>query len=235
MNYKNREKLIIAIACSFTIVLVIAFTLIGGKFKLKEEQYVSRIDNEKTEINISQNDYKIIKKEEKKGINTFVILEKKNFNKYEIGELTKKLIKDFDKDFNIYIFDKEEDAKDFNYENEKIYKVVNPVDQQEIQIQTYNKVKVEIENIPQNYEVKDIKIEKGITKVVLKIDDIKEPQKALGEIKFLGETIKDLNKDKRIEKMEIIAETKDNQDLIWKYSSENKSLITQNELLEILN
>ncbi|MEN2258113.1 hypothetical protein AAIB48_10145 [Paraclostridium benzoelyticum] len=52
-------------------------------------------------------------------------------------------------------------------------------------------------------------------------------------MKFLGETIKDLNKDKKIEKLEIKAFSKDSQAPNWEYTSENKSLVIQNELVEI--
>ena len=77
MKYKKNEKLVIAIACSLTAVVVVGFTLMGGSFKSKEEHYVSRVSSSKSEINISKSDYEIIKQEEKDGINTFVVLEKK--------------------------------------------------------------------------------------------------------------------------------------------------------------
>ena len=103
MKYKRNEKLVIAIACSLTVVVVLGFTLMGGSLKSKEEHYVSRVSSSKSQITISKDDYEIIKEEEKDGINTFIILEKKNFNKEEMGQLSKNIIKDMNKKFNIYI------------------------------------------------------------------------------------------------------------------------------------
>lgn len=96
MKYKKNEKLVITIACSLTAVVVVGFTLMGGSFKSKEEHYVSRVSSSKSQISISKDDYEIIKQEEKDGINTFVVLEKKNFNKEEMGQLSKKYNKRYE-------------------------------------------------------------------------------------------------------------------------------------------
>lgn len=233
MKYKKNEKLVIAIACSLTAVVVVGFTLMGGSFKSKEEHYVSRVSSSKSEINISKSDYEIIKQEEKGGINTFVVLEKKNFNKEEMGQLSKNIIKDMNKNFNIYIFDDKEKAQDFNYEADKTQTLIKAVDQQQVEIQTYHTIKEEPKSIPQYYAVEAIKDVDGKTQISLSLESIKEPEKALSQMKFLGETIKNLNKDKKIEKLEIKAYSKNEQAPNWEYTSENKSLVIQNELVEI--
>ncbi|WP_394862174.1 hypothetical protein [Paraclostridium bifermentans] len=233
MKYKRNEKLVIAIACSLTVVVVLGFTLMGGSFKSKEEHYVSRVSNSKSQITISKDDYEIIKEEEKDGINTFIILEKKNFNKEEMGELSKNIIKDMNKNFNIYIFDDKEKAQNFNYEVDKTQTLIKAVDQQQVEIQTYHTIKEEPKSVPQYYAVESIKEVDGKTQISLSLESIKEPEKALSQMKFLGETIKNLNKDKKIDNLEIKAYSKNEQAPNWEYTSENKSLVIQNELVEI--
>ncbi|WP_278548733.1 hypothetical protein [Paraclostridium bifermentans] len=233
MKYKKNEKLVITIACSLTVVVVLGFTLMGGSFKSKEEHYVSRVSSSKSQIIISKDDYEIIKEEEKDGVNTFIILEKKNFNKEEMGQLSKNIIKDMNKNFNIYIFDDKEKAQDFNYEKEKTQTLIKAVDQQQIEIKTFYTIKEEPESVPQYYAVESIKDVDGQTQISLSLESIKEPEKALSQMKFLGQTIKDLNKDKKIENLEIKAFSKNEQAPNWEYTSENKSLIIQNELVEI--
>lgn len=233
MKYKRNEKLVIAIACSLTVVVVLGFTLMGGSFKSKEEHYVSRVSSSKSQITISKDDYEIIKEEEKDGINTFIILEKKNFNKEEMGQLSKNIIKDMNKNFNIYIFDDKEKAQNFNYEKDKTQTLIKAVDQQQVEIKTYHTIKEEPKSVPQYYAVESIKEVDGKTQISLSLESIKEPEKALSQMKFLGETIKNLNKDKKIEKLEIKAYSKNEQAPNWEYTSENKSLIIQNELVEI--
>lgn len=233
MNHKKNEKFIIAIACFLTVVVVLGFTLISGSLKSKEEHYVSKVSSSKPQITISKDDYEIIKKEEKDGINTFIILEKKNFNKEEMGQLSKNIIKDMNKNFNIYIFDDKEKAQDFNYEADKTQTLIKAVDQQQVEIQTYHTIKEEPKSVPQYYAVESIKDVDGKTEISLSLESIKEPEKALSQMKFLGETIKDLNKDKKIEKLKIKAYSKNNQAPNWEYTSENKSLVIQNELVEI--
>lgn len=233
MKYKKNEKLVITIACSLTVVVVLGFTLMGGSFKSKEEHYVSRVSSSKSQIIISKDDYEIIKEEEKDGVNTFIILEKKNFNKEEMGQLSKNIIKDMNKNFNIYIFDDKEKAQDFNYEKEKTQTLIKAVDQQQVEIQTYHTIKEEPKSIPQYYAVEAIKEVDGKTQISLSLESIKEPEKALSQMKFLGETIKNLNKDKKIDNLEIKAYSKNEQAPNWEYTSENKSLVIQNELVEI--
>lgn len=233
MNYKKNEKLVITIACSLTVVVVLGFTLMGGSIKSKEEHYVSKVSSFKSEINISKDDYEIIKQEEKDGINTYVVLEKKNFNKEEMGQLSKNIIKDMKKKFNIYIFDNKEQAQKFNYENDKIQTLIKSVNAQQVDIQTYYTIKGEVKSVPQYYAVESIKDVNGKTQISLSLENIKEPEKAFSQMKFLGETIKDLNKDKKIENIEMKAYSKGDKSPSWEYKSENKNLVIQNQSVEI--
>ena len=233
MNYKKNEKLVITIACTLTVIVVLGFTLMGGAFKSKEEDYVSKVSSSNSEIKISKDDYEIIKEEEKDGVNTFIVFEKKKFNKEEMGQLSKNIIKDMNKDFNIYIFDDKEQAQNFNYEINKIQKLIKPIDQQQLEIKTYHTIKEEPNSIPQYYAVESIKDTNGKTQISLSLENIKQPEKALSQMKFLGETIKELNKDKNIQMLEIKAYSQNNQLSNWKYTSKNKSLVIQNELVEI--
>ncbi|MDM8127895.1 hypothetical protein QUV80_05340, partial [Paraclostridium benzoelyticum] len=111
--------------------------------------------------------------------------------------------------------------------------VIKAVDQQQVEIQTYHTIKEEPKSVPQYYAVESIKDVDGKTQISLSLESIKQPEKALSQMKFLGETIKDLNKDKKIENLEIKAFSKDSQAPNWEYTSENKSLVIQNELAEI--
>lgn len=233
MNYKKNEKLVITIACTLTAIVVLGFTLMGGSFESKEEGYVSKVSSSNSEIKISKDDYEIIKEEEKDGVNTFIVFEKKKFNKDEMGQLSKNIIKDMNKDFNIYIFDDKEQAQNFNYKINKIQKLIKPIDQQQLEIKVYHTIKEEPKSIPQYYAIESIKDTNGKTQISLSLENIKQPEKALSQMKFLGEKIKELNKDKNIQVMEMRAYSQNNQFSNWEYTSENKSLVIQNELVEI--
>ncbi|MDO7204749.1 hypothetical protein Q5M85_11955 [Paraclostridium bifermentans] len=207
MKYKKNEKLVIAIACSLTAVVVVGLHSWEDHLNQKEEHYVSRVSSSKSEINISKSDYEIIKEEEKDGINTFVVLEKRTLIKRKWDNF-QNIIKDMNKNFNIYIFDDKEKAQNFNYEADKTQTLIKAVDQQQVEIQTYHTIKEESKSIPQYYAVEAIKDVNGKTQISLSLESIKEPEKALSQMKFLGETIKNLNKDKKIEKLEIKAYSK---------------------------
>lgn len=233
MRYKNNEKVIVTIACAITVVIVLGFTLMQGALNSNAEQYVSKQSNTKSEINISKEDYELIKQEEKNKIQTYIVLEKKKFNSDEISQLTKQLVKDTNKKFELYIFDDKEKAKNFDYNKEQVQLLVKPTDQQCIEIQNYYIVKNEIESVPQYYAVESIKEKNKIAHIKLNIEKIEKPEQALSHIKFLGQTIKDLNKDKQIENLEIKAYYKEESDTRWEYTSENKNLIIHNEIVQL--
>lgn len=233
MKSKKNEKVIIGLACGLTVVIVLGFTLMQGTIKSKEKKYTSKESNIKTESTISKDDYKIINQEEKDGIQKFVVLEKKKFNTEEISVLTNNIIKDTNKKFEIYLFDNEEKAKNFNYKKEETQTTIKPIDKDKIEIQNYYIVKEETNNAPQYYSVESIKEANGLTKIELNIESTEKPKKALGEMKFLGQSIKDLNKEKNLENLEIKAYCKDEKDPKWVYTSENKNLIIHNETTEL--
>lgn len=232
MKYKdNKEKVVIITACAITVMVVLGFTLIQGTAKSKENEYVSKQTNVKSQI--SENDYEIIKKQEKDNKQIFIVLEKRKLNSSEMAELTNQLVKDNSKNFEIYLFDNKEKANNFEYAKNQIQTLIKPSDKNNIQIEDYYIVNKEIENTPQYYSVESIKESQGKTKIELDLKETKKPEEALAQIKFLGENIKELNPDKNLNNLEIKAYYKENKDSSWEYTSQEKQLIIHNELVDL--
>jgi hypothetical protein len=229
----NKEKIIITIACTMTVVIVLGFTLMQGTMKSKESEYVSNQTNTNLKSNISKDDYEILDKQEKDGKQIFIVLEKRKFNSKEIADLTNQVVKDTNKKFDIYLFDNKEKANNFEYLEEQTQTLVQPIDKNSIKIQDYYLIDKELETVPQYYAVESIKESKGKTKIELSIENVKNPEQALGQIKFLGQTIKELNPDKELGDLEITAYSKDDKNPSWKYTSDNKKLIINNEVVEL--
>lgn len=232
MKYKNNnEKVIITIACAMTILIVIGFTLMQGTTKSKDNEYVSKQNNIKAQL--SENDYEIVKKQEKDNKQIFIVLEKRKLKSEEMAELTNQLIKDNSKNFAIYLFDNKEKANKFDYTKDQIQTLIKPSDKNNIHIQNYYVVNKEIEDTPQYYAIESIKKAQGKTKIELDLKETKNPQEALAEIKFLGENIKELNHDKNLENLEIKAYYKENKETSWEYTSQDKQLIIHNEIVNL--
>ncbi|MEG0051003.1 MAG: hypothetical protein RR712_02395 [Terrisporobacter sp.] len=232
MKYKNNtEKVIISIACTMTVLAVLGFTLMQGTAKEKESDYVSKQINIKSQI--SENDYEILKKEDKDNKQIFIVLEKRNLNSEEISELTNQIVKDTSKKFEIYLFDNKEKANSFEYTKDQIQTLITPTEESDIQIQDYYIVNKEIENTPQYYTVESIKESKGKTTIELDLRETKKPEEALAQMKFLGQNIKDLNPNKDLENLEIKAYCKENTNPSWEYTSQDKQLIIHNEIVEL--
>ncbi|MGL5754076.1 MAG: hypothetical protein ACRCYC_01985 [Paraclostridium sp.] len=232
MKYKNNtEKVIISIACTMTVLAVLGFTLMQGTAKEKESDYVSKQINIKSQI--SENDYEILKKEDKDNKTIFIVLEKRNLNSEEISELTNQIVKDTSKKFEIYLFDNKEKANSFEYTKDQIQTLITPTEESDIQIQDYYIVNKEIENTPQYYTVESIKESKGKTTIELDLRETKKPEEALAQMKFLGQNIKDLNPNKDLENLEIKAYCKENTNPSWEYTSQDKQLIIHNEIVEL--
>lgn len=232
MKYKdNKERVIIVIACTITVMIVLGFTLMQGTIKSKEDKYVSKQNNIKPQV--SESDYEIIKKQEKDNIQTLIVLEKRNLNSKEISNLTNQLIKDTSKDFEIYLFNNKEKANDFEFEKEEIQTLIKPSDKNNIQIEDYYIINKEIETSPQYYAVESIKKSQEKTIIELDLADTKKPEEALAQIKFLGENIKEINPNRNLENLEIKAYCKENKNPSWEYTSQNKKLIIHNQLVEL--
>lgn len=228
---KNNEKTIVLGASIIILLVVIGFVFIQKNFTSKEEErYVSKISNKKLDINLSKKDYEIIKNEKKNNIQNYIVIEKRNLNSAEVGELTKKIAGN-NNNFNIYIFSDKEKAKDFNYEENKIEILVNPEKEGKLSIKNYYFIEKEIESIPEYYVIKSIKEQDYRAFINLEIDEKQNPQKALSQMKFLGQSIKDLNKDKQIEILDIKAYYKDEKHVKWEYTSENKNLVIHDEVI----
>ena len=231
MNSKSKkEKQIIIATCIATVVIVSGFTIVQGTIKAKEDNYISQ--QIQSEIKISKDSYEIIKNENIKEENKYVILQKEQLSSDEIALLAKEIAKEnFDK-FELYIFDNREKAINFNGLENQLEKIVTPIGN-DIQIQTYNIIENQIESIPKNYEVKSVEAKEDITKIELEIESTDKPEKALAEVKFLGQSIKDLNSDKNLGNLNIQAYHINDRNVSWNYSSENKSRIIKNEIVEI--
>lgn len=231
MNSKaKKEKQIIITTCIATVAMVSGFTIVQGTIKAKEDNYISQ--QIQSEIKISKDSYEIIKNENIKEENKYVILQKEQLSSDEIALLAKEIAKEnFDK-FELYIFDNREKAINFNGLENQIEKIVRPIGN-DIQIQTYNIIENEIESIPKNYEVKSVEPKESITKIELEIESTDKPETALAEVKFLGQSIKDLNSDKNLGNLNIQAYHINDRNVSWNYSSENKSRIIKTEIVEM--
>ncbi|WP_373598241.1 hypothetical protein [Paraclostridium bifermentans] len=228
----SKEKGIIILACTMTVVIVLGFTLMQGTVKSKDNKYVSKQINKSTNINISKNDYEILDSKQDDKKQTLVILEKRKFTPEEIAALTNQVIKDKN-NFEIYLFDNKEKVENFEYEEKQIQTLVQPSEKNQINIQNYYTVEEETESVPQYYAVESIKEEEGKTKIEISIEDATNPEKALAQIKFLGQEIKELNPKKELNDLEIITYYKGDEGPNWKYTSENKQLIIHNELVQL--
>ena len=192
--------------------IVSGFTIVQGTIKAKEDNYISQ--QIQSEIKISKDSYEIIKNENIKEENKYVILQKEQLSSDEIALLAKEIAKEnFDK-FELYIFDNREKAINFNGLENQIEKIVRPIGN-DIQIQTYNIIENEIESIPKNYEVKSVEPKESITKIELEIESTDKPETALAEVKFLGQSIKDLNSDKNLGNLNIQAYHINDRNVSW--------------------
>lgn len=231
MNSKSKkEKQIIIATCIATVVIVSGFTIVQGTIKAKEDNYISQ--QIQSEIKISKDSYEIIKNENIKEENKYVILQKEQLSSDEIALLAKEIAKEnFDK-FELYIFENREKSINFNGLENQIEKIVTPTGNN-IQIQTYNIIENEIESIPKNYEIKSVEPKDAKTKIELEIESTDKPETALAEVKFLGQSIKDLNSDKNLGNLNIQAYHINDRNVSWNYSSENKSRIIKTEIVEM--
>lgn len=231
-NRNKNEKHIIVIACISTVAIVIGFTMMQGTIKRKEDKYVSQETNLQTEIELSKDSYEIVENTNLKDKNKHVVLQKKNLKPEEIAILAKEVVKENFEKSKLYIFESKDEAINFNGEENQIKKLVMPI-KNNLQIQTYSIVENEIESTPKNYSIKSVKPEESITNIEIELESTNKPEKALAEIKFLGQSIKELNPNKDLGNLYIKAYDKDNKNISWDYSSENKLMIIKSEIVEM--
>lgn len=229
MHSKN-EKSIVITTCIATIAIVSGFTIMQGTIKSKEDKYISQ--QIKSEIKISKDSYEMIKNENIKGDNQYVILQKEKLSSEQIGALAKEVLQDNFENFKLYIFEDREKAINFDGSENQVEKIVIPF-KNNIEIKTYNIVENEMESIPKDYEVKSIEPKEAITQIKLEIEPTDKPEKALAQIKFLGQSIRDLNSDKNLGNLNIQAYHIDDSNISWDYSSENKSRVIKHEIIEM--
>ncbi len=230
-DQKKIEKQIIAITCVATVAVVVGFTLMQGKVKSKDDKYVAQDTKTQSEVKLSKDSYEIIKNENLKKANQYIVLQKKELTPEAIAILVDEVVNEISEEFKIYIFEDREKATNFDGSENQIQKLVTP-NGNDIQIQTYHIIENEIESIPNNYEIKSLEQSEDITNIELEIEPIDNPEKALAEVKFLGQSIRELNSDKDLSNLDIQAYHSDNRNISWNYSSENKSRIVKSEIVE---
>ena len=80
MKFKNKSEIkVIVLACIFTVIIVLGFSLMQGNIKSKKSEYVSTESDTKN-IELTKGDYELVRKDEKVDENTFIVLEKKRIN-----------------------------------------------------------------------------------------------------------------------------------------------------------
>ena len=233
MNFKNKnESKIVIIACFFTVFIVIGFSLMQGSIKSNKSDYsVPKSDTKNIEL--TKDDYDIIKKDEKNNENVFVILEKRNLNSKETACLVNLLGKKVSGKFKVYLFNDKNKAINFEYKTEEIQKIAKPIDSKKIEIEEYHSIDKEVKIEPQYYAIKNVDKKDGKTNIEIDLKDTDEPEKALAQIKFLAENIKSLNLNKDLGILEINAFYEGGNSPRWKYTSRDKNLIINSQVIDL--
>ncbi|CEP49081.1 hypothetical protein [Paraclostridium sordellii] len=233
MNFKNKnEGKIIIFACIFTVIIVLAFSLMQGRVKSKKSECVSKESvNERVEL--TKDDYEVIKKDENGSEKIFIVLEKRNLNSKEKAYLVNELGKKSSGKFKVYLFNDKSKASDFEYKTEQIQTVAKPIDSKKVEIKKYNIIDKESKDEPQNYSIESINKKDGNTYIEIDLKNTNEPEKALAQIKFLGDNIRNLNYNKNLGILEIKAYFDEENSPSWEYTSENKNLIIHNQIVEV--
>ncbi|CEN76530.1 Uncharacterised protein [[Clostridium] sordellii] len=227
---KSESKIVI-LACIFTVISVLGFVLMQGNIKSKGNEYVSKKSKLK-EIELTTDDYELIKRDKKDNENIFIVLEKRNLTLEESAYLVSELGKKSSGKFKVYLFNDKEKARDFEYETEQIQTVAKPIDSEKVEIEEYHIINKEIKDKPQYYAIKSINKKDGKTKVEIDLEDIDKPEKVLAQIKFLGDNIRNLNRNKDLGSFEIKAYYDTEKSSNWLYTSKNKNLIIHNQIVE---
>lgn len=233
MEFKNKSEVkIIVVACIFTVVIVLGFSLMQGSIKSEKSKYVATKPDAK-KIDLTNADYELIKKDEKGNENIFIILKKRNLNPEESAYLANELGKKSSGKFKVYLFNNREKASDFEYKTEQIQTIAKPINSQKFEIEEYNIVNKEIKDKPQDYDIKSINKKDENTFVEINLKNTTDPEKALAQIKFLGENIRYLNHNNDLGTLEIKAYYDKINSSSWVYTSENKNLIIRNQIVDL--
>ncbi|CEN89252.1 hypothetical protein [Paraclostridium sordellii] len=232
MQIKNKsESKVIIVACICTVIIVLGFSLMQGSIKSKKSEYVE-VKSEIKNIELTKDDYELIRIDEKDNENIFIVLEKRNLTPKELAYLVNELGKKSSRKFKVYLFTDKEKSNDFEYRIDQIQTVAKPIDSNKIEIRKYYKVDKEVKDKPKHYTIKDIKEKDGNTFIEINLNSITNPEKAIGQIKFLGDNIRSLNHNKDLGTLYINAYFDEKASLSWNYTSENKNLIIHNQIID---
>ncbi|CEN91468.1 Uncharacterised protein [[Clostridium] sordellii] len=233
MQIKNKsESKVIIVACIFTVIVVLVFSLMQGSIKSKKSEYVAT-KSEIKKIDLNKDDYELIRSDEKDNENIFIVLEKRKLTSEESAYLVNELGKKSSGKFKVYLFNDKEKASDFEYKTEQIQTVAKSIDSNKVEIRKYYKVDKEVKDKPKHYTIKDIKEKDGNTFIEVDLNSITNPEKALAQIKFLGDNIRDLNHNQDLGTLEIKAFYDKVNSSSWIYTSEYKNLIIKNQIVDL--
>ena len=233
MNLKNKsETKVVIVACIFTVIIITLISLMQGSIKEKKSKYTPQ-KSKAMNIELTNDDYELIRKDKKGNENIFIVLEKRNLNFKEMAYLVNELGKKSSEKFKVYIFNNKEKANDFEYEIEQIQTVAKPIDSKKVEIEEYHIINKEDKDEPQYYDIKSINNKDGKTKIEIDLKNTSNPETILGQIKFLGDNVRTLNKDKDLGILEIKAYFDEENSPSWEYTSENKNLIIYNQIVDV--
>lgn len=234
MKFGNKtEKKIVTGSCIATIVIVLGITMSQGTVKKKDDTYTSKLEDIQATVKISKSDYEIIKQRKNKGKETLLVLQNKKFTKAELAALTNELRKDSNEELEIYLFDDAKDAKDFEYEDSQIQTLIKSKNSNTIEVLNYNIVENEIESEPRNYNIESVEKGEDSTKIEIATEKVENPQKALAQIKFLGDSVRESKSDEDLGDLKITTYYNDEKTKGWKYTSENKKLVMHSEIITL--
>ncbi|MFQ9309629.1 MAG: hypothetical protein ACLR2K_06810 [Paraclostridium sordellii] len=227
---KSESKIVI-LACIFTVISVLGFVLMQGNIKSKGNEYVGKKSKLK-EIELTTDDYELIKRDKKDNENIFIVLEKRDLTLEESACLVSELGKKSSGKFKVYLFNDKNKASNFEYKVEQIQTIAKPIDSKRVEIEEYYTINKEAKDKPQYYAIKSINEKDGNTKIEIDLKDTDEPEKVLAQIKFLGDNIRNLNRNKELGTLEIKAYYENEKNSSWSYSSKNKNLIIHNQIVD---
>ncbi|MFR3568341.1 MAG: hypothetical protein ACLTUR_10085 [Paraclostridium sordellii] len=228
----NNENKIIIVACTLTVIVILGFTIMQGSVKAKDSIYISKEVDPKDTLKLTKEDYEIIKKDEKGNKDIFIVLEKRKLTTKERASLVNIIEKNTKRKYQIYLFNDKEKANNFEYKIEQIKVVINPIGSKKVEVKEYHTIEKQIKDKPQYYVINNVKENADNTVVEVNLENIKKPEKALSQIKFLVENIKELNPNKNLENLEVKAydeRTKTS----WEYSTVNDNIVVHSQIFEI--
>lgn len=236
MKTNKNEKKIVVVAVLGTILVTLGFTMMQGETKFNQSTYVSS-ENSNVENNLSKDDYEVISKVDEGKQVVYSVFCKREFDSKDAAQLInhiKEENKSFKDNYEVYLFtDKEASVslKELSIEerSKSVERLVVSDSESSIKMIEYNKVDKEVDAIPKDYEILSMENIEGVTKIELMIEETDKADEALTKIKFLGQSIKELNPSKNISLLNIIAYTNEDKSESWEYDGNNKDIVIKNQ------